>query len=129
MNIPDDDSIRKIDGVKAVVRRDMEYQIIIGPEVFRLTEELRRMDPVICDIHVYDYSKEQSNSLFRRPVFDKIQITSPMTGIILPLEDVPDPAFASGTLGQGIVILPEEGKVISPCEATVSVTMDSAHAI
>jgi PTS system beta-glucosides-specific IIC component len=129
MSIPDDDAIRKINGVKGVVRRGMEYQIIIGPEVFRLTEELRRMDQVICDIHVNEYSEEQSSSSFRRPVLDKIQITSPMTGIILPLEDVPDPAFASGNLGKGIVILPEEGRVISPCEATVSVTMDSAHAI
>jgi glucose-specific phosphotransferase system IIA component len=129
MSIPDDDAIRQIDGIKGVVRWGDEYQIIIGPEVFRLTEELRQMDQVICDIHVVEYSGKQSNSAFTRPVLDKIQITSPLTGSILPLEDIPDPAFASGTLGKGIVILPEEGKVISPCEATVSVTMDSAHAI
>lgn len=129
MSIPDDDAIRKIDGIKGVVRWGDEYQIIIGPEVFRLTEELRQMDQVICNIHVGEYSEKQASSFFTRPVLDKILITSPLAGSILPLEDVPDPAFATGTLGKGVAIIPEEGKVISPCEATVSVTMDSAHAI
>ena len=127
--IPDDDAVRQIKGIKGVVRQGDEYQIIIGPEVFRLTEELRQMDQVICDIHADEYSEKPWNNVFIRPVFDKIDITSPLTGSIHPLEDIPDPVFTSGNLGKGISIVPEEGKVIAPCEATVSVTMDSAHAI
>jgi glucose-specific phosphotransferase system IIA component len=130
MNIPDDDSIRQIDGIKGIVRRDDEYQIIIGPEVFRLAEELRRMDQVICDLHEGEYSEKHTpDNIFIRPVLDKIEITAPLQGRIMPLAELSDFAFASGNLGEGIVILPEEGKVVSPCEATVSVTMDSSHAI
>ena len=52
-----------------------------------------------------------------------------MTGQVILLSDVPDPVFASGKLGSGIAIIPEDGKVVAPCDATVLLAPSSGHAI
>ena len=49
-----------------------------------------------------------------------IQLLSPLTGTAIPLEQVPDNAFSRKLLGDGVAILPEDGKLLSPVEGTVS---------
>ena len=58
-----------------------------------------------------------------------LEIDSPLTGKLVPLKDVPDEVFASGALGEGIAVLPTDGKVYAPCDAAVAQMMDSRHAI
>ena len=52
-----------------------------------------------------------------------------MNGKVVPLSEVPDEVFATGVLGEGVAILPSDGKVYAPCDAAVSQMMDSRHAI
>jgi beta-glucoside PTS system EIICBA component len=56
-------------------------------------------------------------------------ITSPLNGKIIKLEDISDTAFASGVLGKGVAIEPTEGKVISPVSGTISALFPTKHAI
>lgn len=49
-----------------------------------------------------------------------ISFVSPLSGRVIPLSQVSDPAFASGVMGQGCAILPDLGKVYAPCDGTVS---------
>ena len=56
-------------------------------------------------------------------------ITSPMKGNAIAIEDVPDEAFASGALGTGVGIEPIEGKVYAPCNGRISVVFNTKHAI
>ena len=58
-----------------------------------------------------------------------LEIDAPMTGKLVPMKDVPDEVFASGALGEGIAILPTDGKVVAPCDGVVAQTMDTRHAI
>ena len=54
---------------------------------------------------------------------------SPMSGQLVPLEQVPDESFASGLLGSGIAIIPAQGRVISPVSGVVSSLFRTGHAI
>ncbi len=63
------------------------------------------------------------------PLVKKITLSAPLTGKLVPLTDVPDQVFSSGTLGEGVAILPTEGKVVAPCDCEVSCAMDTKHAI
>ena len=45
-----------------------------------------------------------------------VEIDAPMNGKIVPLNEVPDDVFASGVLGEGVAILPSDGKVYAPCD-------------
>ena len=50
-----------------------------------------------------------------------IEITAPVAGKVVALEDVPDPTFAQGILGPGIAIEPAEGRIVAPADGTVDV--------
>ncbi|MBD2803915.1 PTS beta-glucoside transporter subunit IIABC [Xenorhabdus sp. ZM] len=53
----------------------------------------------------------------------------PANGCVIPLEQVKDPAFASGLLGQGVAIIPEEGCIFSPVTGQVVSLFQTKHAI
>lgn len=56
-------------------------------------------------------------------------LATPVKGTLVALSDVPDEVFASGTMGQGIAIEPEENVVKSPVAGTVSLVYPTGHAI
>ncbi len=56
-------------------------------------------------------------------------IYAPVSGTAIVLNQVQDPAFATGLLGKGIAIMPSDGKVVAPCDATVDMLFDTAHAV
>ncbi len=64
-----------------------------------------------------------------KPLVEKITLVSPLTGKVEALKDVPDAVFSAGVLGEGVAVIPTEGKVYAPCDCTVSATMDTKHAI
>lgn len=60
---------------------------------------------------------------------EKIEIKSPLQGAVIPLINVNDDAFATGAMGKGIAIEPENGQVVSPVNGTVSMLFETKHAI
>lgn len=59
----------------------------------------------------------------------KVTIKAPITGTVLPLNQVSDEAFASEAMGKGIAIIPQEGKVYSPVTGKVAMIFGTKHAI
>lgn len=59
----------------------------------------------------------------------KIEIANPVKGTVVRQEDMADEAFASGVLGKGVAIRPEEGKVYAPADGEISVLFPTFHAI
>lgn len=57
-----------------------------------------------------------------------IQLLSPMTGTAIPLDRIPDSAFSKKLLGDGVGILPEDGKLLSPVDGSVSAISHTLHA-
>ena len=56
-------------------------------------------------------------------------VTSPLTGHAFALEEMHDPAFASGAMGKGIAIEPTGGKLYAPADGEVLVVFPTKHAI
>ncbi|WP_246494588.1 glucose PTS transporter subunit IIA [Brenneria izadpanahii] len=56
-------------------------------------------------------------------------IIMPINGTLVPLSEVNDKAFSSGVVGEGIAIIPEEGRVYAPVDGVVAMTFDSGHAV
>ena len=61
--------------------------------------------------------------------FDPNHLYAPMAGAAVPVTEVPDPTFAEGLLGDGIAIIPTDGKVYAPCDATVEMMFTTGHAV
>lgn len=56
-------------------------------------------------------------------------IYAPIAGKAVAITEVPDPTFAEGMLGNGIAIVPTDGKVYAPCDATVDMMFSTGHAV
>ena len=56
-------------------------------------------------------------------------IYAPVAGQAVPVSEVPDPTFSSGMLGNGVAIVPTDGKVCSPVNGTVDMMFDTGHAV
>ena len=56
-------------------------------------------------------------------------MNSPLTGLAQDLSEVPDEAFSSKALGNGVAVKPEVGKLLAPVSGTVSVLFNTGHAI
>ena len=57
-------------------------------------------------------------------------VTAPLSGRVIPMEEIPDQVFSQGILGEGVGIEPTGNVVVAPADATVcSVIEDSRHAV
>lgn len=63
------------------------------------------------------------------PAYDGNKLYSPMAGKVVSITEVPDPTFAEGLLGNGVALLPTDGKVYSPVDGIVETMFDTGHAV
>ena len=56
------------------------------------------------------------------------KILSPMTGEAVGLGEVPDPVFSQKIVGDGMAVIPSEGKLLSPVDGEVISVADTKHA-
>lgn len=61
---------------------------------------------------------------------EKIQsvVYAPLTGKAVPLEQVPDPVFSGKVLGDGVAVIPEDGRIVSPVDGQIESVAETGHA-
>ncbi|MBO9130078.1 PTS glucose transporter subunit IIA [Bacillus sp. 165] len=70
--------------------------------------------------------------MFKKLFSSKINqetIVAPLTGEVKNIEEVPDPVFAQRMMGDGIAIVPTEGKVVAPVDGEIVQLFHTKHAI
>ena len=60
---------------------------------------------------------------------ESAEVVSPLAGQVKPLGQATDPVFSSGVMGQGVVIEPSQGELVSPVNGTVTVLFPTKHAV
>lgn len=74
--------------------------------------------------------EETDAAISETPASDTIRtVNSPLSGKIIPLEEVNDASFKEKRIGEGIAIMPKEGKVYAPCDGTIISLFPTHHAI
>ena len=56
-----------------------------------------------------------------------IAVASPFTGKVVPLEEVADDVFSQRVMGDGVAVLPSEGRVVAPVAGTVGKLFEGGH--
>lgn len=51
-----------------------------------------------------------------------------LTGKAVPLSEVPDSVFSEKVLGDGVAIIPADGKIVSPVDGEISTVAETSHA-
>src|SRR5260370_18676913 len=59
----------------------------------------------------------------------QLAVVSPMTGPVVPLEQVPDAVFSARLMGDGVAIEPLSEALVAPCDGVVSHLHRAGHAI
>lgn len=53
----------------------------------------------------------------------------PISGVVAPVSQCPDPTFSQGILGPGVVIEPQGCQLFAPCDSTVEFCLSTGHAL
>ena len=82
------------------------------------------------DGHAQEALKEASEGLVQPTALaESAEVISPLAGQVKPLSQATDPVFSSGVMGQGVVIEPSQGELVSPVNGTVTVLFPTKHAV
>ncbi|MCD5156348.1 PTS glucose transporter subunit IIA [Enterococcus gallinarum] len=60
---------------------------------------------------------------------ERIVLSSPLAGRVVPLNEVKDQVFSSGAMGKGIAIDPANGTLVAPADGTITTLFPTGHAI
>ena len=66
------------------------------------------------------FKKKQDNAFY---------LGAPVKGKAVDLKEVNDPTFSTGMLGQGVAIIPSEGKIYAPADGEIAMVFDTLHAV
>lgn len=69
-------------------------------------------------------------NLFKKKEAEKKVLYSMANGKSVAIEEVPDEVFSTKMMGEGIAVIPIEGKIYAPCKGKITMVMDNTkHAI
>src|SRR5215207_6923345 len=63
------------------------------------------------------------------PPVTRLDLKAPLTGVLVPIEQVPDPVFAQKMVGEGVSIDPLSDHLLAPCDGEVVHLHAAAHAV
>ncbi len=73
--------------------------------------------------------EEPENTLEETEMPDKETFFGYAEGQLIAMEDVKDETFANKVLGDGVAVIPEQGKVYAPADGTITSIFDTKHAV
>lgn len=81
-------------------------------------------------MHEIAITSKKGGSLVMSSEKEKSQsvVYAPLTGKAVPLEQVPDPVFSEKVLGDGVAIIPEDGRIVSPVDGQIESVAETGHA-
>lgn len=74
-------------------------------------------------------TKQTTSSKEQKIEVSRSTVLAPITGEVVPLNQVKDQAFSTEAMGKGIAIIPADGKVYAPVSGEVTTLFHTKHAI
>ena len=139
-----DEKLLKSTGAVGVIVKGQGIQIIYGPQVTVIKSEL---EAYLAEEHEEDTAEttdgaenmgtkvtaetEASVNLAEsKNIAENVhKLYSPFQGVLKPITEAPDEAFASKAMGDGYLVMPEDGIVEAPEDGEVMFVFPSKHAI
>ncbi|MBP3665019.1 MAG: PTS glucose transporter subunit IIA, partial [Tyzzerella sp.] len=128
-----DDAALKATGASGVVHKGNGVQIIYGP---RVTVVKSNLEDYLEHAPEEEYVPQQTETVEETAaaenngkVVDTIIISSPVNGKAADLSETPDEAFAGRMMGDGAMVVPEEGIIFAPEDGEVCFIFNTKHAI
>lgn len=126
------DNLLTQSGASGVIRKGNGIQVIYGPQVSVIKSDFEDfleknhgdLQEIIGDTETGVNTSENAGKETKGET-----LYAHMNGSVVALEDVDDEAFATKTLGDGIAVEPEEGKLFAPCDGKIDTVFETKHAV
>lgn len=116
------EGLLKQSGAAAVVTQGNSIQIIYGPKASSIRAKL---DEYLLNVPIeYDEYKEEI-------VYNQscIELGNVVDGEVMPIESSCDQIFSHKLMGDGVIIKPYHGLIVSPCDGVVTMIYPTKHAV
>lgn len=127
------DALAKKLGASGIIRLNKQsVQVIVGTRAELIASAMRQViatGPVAAATVVTASVAVDKSPVVSNPAKTLLQtLVAPVTGDIIDLEKVPDEAFSSKAVGEGLAILPTDNLVVAPADGTVVKIFNTNHA-
>ena len=116
-----DQTILKSTGAHGVIQKGQGVQVVYGPQVNIIKANL--------EDYLRSGAAQQAAPAVEAAPAEASAPEAHIHGESAPVTASPDPAFAEKMMGDGATVIPCEGVVTAPCDATISFVFDTNHAI
>lgn len=150
------EGILKKTGAAGVIKKGQGVQVIYGPTVPNIKADLVAYLPSAPDVEYHEEENETAGneagqstapentsaknqadggSAARNSEGNKtkggktVSLYSPFTGRVESIEHAPDVTFAQKMIGDGFMVMPENGEVLAPCDVDVAFVFPTGHAM
>ena len=136
-----DEKLLKSTGAVGVIVKGQGIQIIYGPQVTVIKSEL---EAYLAEEHTAETTDGAENMGTKvtaeteasvnlaesKNIAENVhKLYSPFQGVLKPITEAPDEAFASKAMGDGYLVMPEDGIVAAPEDGEVMFVFPCKHAI
>ncbi|WP_174848010.1 N-acetylglucosamine-specific PTS transporter subunit IIBC [Yersinia artesiana] len=126
------DGIAKRLGASGVIRLNKQsVQVIVGTRAELIASAMRNVlagGPVPAASGTTAPAATKPQAVINTAKAASLVLVSPITGDVVALEEVPDEAFASKAVGEGIAIRPTDKTVVAPANGTIVKIFNTDHA-
>ncbi|CNK15541.1 N-acetylglucosamine-specific PTS transporter subunit IIBC [Yersinia enterocolitica] len=126
------DGVAKRLGASGVIRLNKQsVQVIVGTRAELIASAMRNVlasGPVPAASSATAPAAAKPQAVINTVKAASLVLVSPITGDVVALEEVPDEAFASKAVGEGIAIRPTDKTVVAPANGTIVKIFNTDHA-
>jgi PTS system N-acetylglucosamine-specific IIC component len=127
-----DDALAKRLGASGVIRLNKtSVQIIVGFVAEKIANAMKSTGPVAAsqsDAAQSAPAAQARPQAVRNDLPTLLTLVAPVSGELVALDEVPDEAFASKAVGDGVAIKPSDKTVVAPAAGTVVKIFNTNHA-
>ncbi len=116
------EALLKQAGAAAVMMQGDGIQIIYGPKASSIKTKL---DEYLLNVPE-TYDKIEELTLYHQ---NEVELNNIVEGQVLPIEEALDDIFAHKLLGDGVMIVPRQGHIVSPCDGEITMIYPAKHAM
>ncbi|WP_285945050.1 PTS transporter subunit IIABC [Thomasclavelia cocleata] len=116
------EGLLKQSGAAAIITQGNSVQIIYGPKASSIKTKLNEY---LSNVPVeYDEYKEEI-------VYNQscIELGNIVDGEVMPIESSCDQIFSHKLMGDGVIIKPHNGLIVSPCDGVITMIYPTKHAV
>jgi PTS system N-acetylglucosamine-specific IIC component len=119
-------------GASGVIKLSQQnVQIVVGPKAELIADSLRQQlagSAPTAQAAAVAPAPVPVAHVIDAPTTNEVVMLAPVSGEIVPLDNVPDTAFSSKAVGDGVAIRPSSHLVLAPCDGKLTSIFNTNHA-